>query len=798
MLRNLLKYYIRNFSKNRYYTLINISGIALGLAISLIITVYLQNELTYDEHYSDYNRIYRVAPFYELEEGYLVAQSGAGIGPLMNEEYSEIESYVRMVSMGENFFFRYKDQSYYDDFVYFADSTYFQFFNSEFLEGNADSCFKKAQSIVLTRSLSEKVFGNEKALGKVIRTNNNFFEVTGVIQDHPQNTHLRFNALLPGFMNPISMDDMKRSLWSTTMFNYVKLKGGESPESVVNNFDRFYNKYMKDMGEMFGADFAIRLERLDDIHLKSTAAYDLNRGNIRYLITFGGIGFMILLLAMINYVNMATARAPARTREAGIRKVVGSDKKSLIFQFLGESLLLAFISMILALSIAEIVVNTELFKTLSQKDLSKALFASKYVIFGAPLLILFVGLLSGIYPAYQIAKVEALDGIFGSYKLKKKRTWLRTLLVGFQITMSVSVVVIAVTMADQIQYVNSKYLGFNKEEVILIQSQDSLIAHDFLDRKALLLVHEDIKSISTSTNTPGSHVGRSIVAFDENGLETEVVDFMVVGQDYFKTLQIPIVKGRAFREEDSLSTVQPVLVNQRFLDVMDWEDIEDKYLHWAMDEYGPTESGKIVGVTENFHAFSLHESINPLVFYLEPVPEGSINIRINRDNIDEVISFLTAQWEEIDPNHPFEYYYLEDDLGNLYTEDMRLAQLTKALTFLVIFISILGLLGLASFIIQRRTKEIGVRMVLGASQVQVMWLMMKQITVLVFIASLLSIPIANKVIGLWLDNFAYTTPVKIEVFVITIFLALVLSYITVAYHIFYAARANPVDVLKYE
>ena len=798
MLRNLLKYYIRNFSKNRYYTLINISGLALGLAISLIIAVYLQSELTYDKHYSDYERIYRVAPFYELEEGYLAAQSGAGIGPLMKEEYSEIESFVRMVSMGENFFFRYKDQSYYDDFVYFSDSTYFQFFTSEFLEGNANGCFKNSHSIVFTKSLADKVFGNEKALGKIIRTNNNFFEVTGVIQDHPQNTHLRFSALLPGFMSPISLDDMKRSLWSTTLFNYIKLKEGASPDQVVNNFDRFYNKYMKDMGEMFGADFDIRLERLDEIHLKSTAAYDLNRGNVNYLFTFGSIGFMILLLAMINYVNMATARAPARSREAGIRKVVGSDKKSLIFQFLGESLLLALISMILALSIAEIIVNTHLFQDLAQKDLSNSLFTSKYVLLGAPILVLFVGLLSGAYPAYQIAKVDALDGVLGSVESNKRRTWLRSLLVGFQIAMSISVVIIAVTMADQIQFINSKYLGFNKEEVILIQSQDTIIARKFMERKPLLLTHEDIKSISTSPNTPGSHVGRSIVAFDEQGHETEVVDFMVVGQDYFKTLQIPVVEGRPFGSEDTLLSSQPVLVNQRFLEVMQWNTIEDKYLYWAIDEYGPTESGKVIGVTENFHAFSLHDSINPLVFYLETDPDRSINIRINRDNTGEVIDFLTVQWEKIDPDHPFEYYYLEDDLSNLYSEDKRLAQLTKALTYLVIFISILGLLGLASFIIQRRTKEIGVRLVLGASQGQVMWLIVKQITSLVLVASIISIPVANKVIGLWLNNFAYTTPVKIEVFIITIFLSLVLSYVTVAFHVFYAARANPVDVLKYE
>ena len=798
MLRNLFKYYIRTFSKNKYYTLLNVSGLAIGLAISLIIVVYLQNELTYDKHYKDHDRIFRVAPYYDLEEGYLVAQSGAGIGPLLQQEFEEIESFVRMVSLGENFFFRYKEQSFYDDYVYFADSSYFQFFKTEFIAGHADSCFRNSQSIVLTESFAERVFGNEPALGKIIRTNNNFFSVTGVIKDHPQNTHLQFSALLPGFMDSISLDEMKRSLWSTTMFNYVKLREGVDPEEIIGQFDRFYDKYMKELGERLGATFDIQLERLDRIHLFSTAAYDLNRGNIRYLVTFGGIGLMILLLAMINYVNMATSRGPARTREAGIRKAVGSDKKALIFQFLGESLVLAFVSLILALSLAEIVVHTELFQTLSQKDLSRALFSSKYVLVGAPVLALMVGVLSGLYPAYQIARVDTIDGILGNVEFKKTNNWLRSLLVGFQITMSVSVVVVAITMADQIQYVNSKYLGFNKEEVILIQIQDSVMANNFLSRKSELMKHEGILSISTSLNVPGSHVGRSLVAFDELGQETEVVDFMVVGQDYFKTLQIPVIQGRPFGMQDTLLSDQPVIVNKRFMDVMGWDTLENQQLFWAMDEYGPTESGHIIGVTSNFHAFSLHDSINPLVFYLEPYPDGSINIRIDRDRIDEVAAYLTEMWTFIDPDHPLEYYYLEDDLGNLYSEDKRLAKLTNALTYIAIFISVLGLLGLASYITQRRTKEIGVRLVLGASPAKIAWLIMKQITVLVLIASVISIPIAYQVIAMWLSNFAYTAPIHFPVFVITIFLTLILAYVTVAYHVIYAVRANPIDVLKYE
>ena len=798
MLGSFFKYYIRTFSKNRYYTLINVGGLALGLAISLIVTLYIQSELTYDKHYHDYKQIYRVAPHYDLEEGYLVAQSGAGIGPLLQKEYSEIESYVRLVSLGENFFFRYQDQTFYDDLVYFADSTYFDFFETKFLEGNAKTCFSNSQSIVLTQSLAQKIFGNQKALGKVIRTNNNFFSVTGIIEDHPQNTHLKFNALLPGFMDSISLDKMKRSLWSTTMFNYIKLKKRANPESVVQHFDRFYVKYMKDMGEMFGTTFGIELERLDRIHLYSTADYDLNRGNVRYLITFGGIGLMILILAMINYVNMATARAPARMREAGIRKVAGSNKKSLIYLFLGESLLLSFISLALALSLAEIAINTEIFKTLSQKDLSTTLFNDKWVWLGGPLIALLVGFLSGIYPAYQIAQVSPLDGIYRQVEFKNRRNWLRSLLVGFQIAMSVGVVIVAITMADQIKFINSKYLGFNKEEVILIQSQDSVIVHNFMQQKAQLLAHPDIHSISTSLNIPGSHVGRSIVAFDAEGLETDVVDFMVVGFDYFKTLQIPILEGRGFYLGDSTMLDRPVLINQQFLDLMGWESFEEKKLYWAMDEYGPTESGQVIGVTENFNAFSLHDSINPLIFYLEPYPHGSINIRLNRENIDDIILFLNEKWEDIDPIHPLEYYYLEDDLGNLYAEDRRLAQLTSALTYIAIFISCLGLLGLASYITQRRTKEIGVRLVLGASQFQVVVLILKKITLLVLVSSIISIPIAYKVIEMWLENFAYVAPINLSVFAITIFLALVLSYITVAYHVLYAARANPVNVLKYE
>ena len=794
-----LRYYIRYFLRNRAQTLFNVGGLAIGLAISLIVLLYVENELSYDRHFPDYDRIYRVAPHFQLEQNYLIALSGMGLGPLMKKEYDEIEEFTRIGSVGENVFLKHGGNTHYEDLIYFTDSNFFSVFETRFLEGDSKQCFRHSNNMVVTQSFARELFGNKPPLGKVVQTSNNTFTISGVIADPPQNSHLVYRALLPAFLDSTADEELRGSLWMSTLFTYVRLKEGTHPDQIESRFTGFYNKYMREMGEALGGSFSVELERLDKVHLYSNADFDLNRGNITYLWAFGGIGALILILAMINYINMATARAPSRAGESGIRKVLGSDRKSLIFQLLGESVLTAFIGLFLAVSLAEITVNTELFKEVAQKDLSEAFFRSRFVWLVAPLVALSTGILAGIYPAYQISGYSEIESIKKGEIQRKVRPWIRTVLVSFQITMSITVVVLSLTMARQMEFIQTKNLGYNKSDVLLIPIQDSIILNQYDAIKSEFLRHPHVKDVSMSSTVPGWGVGRSLVSFDPEGLNTEVVEFMVVGFDYFRTMQIPIIEGRPFDPLKDSADDNVVIVNQQWMERMGWDHFEDHYLYWAMDENGsPTQQGRVIGVSGNFNSFSIHEEIGPLVFYLDNRTGGSIHVRIDPEHHEEVIGFFTSGWEQFDARRPFEYSFIAEDLGKLYTEDDRLAKLTSALSVLVIFMSCLGLLGLASFIIQRKTREIGIRKILGASESAIFILLVREISVLLLVSSLIAIPLSWKLSDFWLQSFAFVSQPGIGIFVGTIISAFLLALITVAYHMIQASLTNPVDVLKYE
>ena len=794
-----LQYYIRVFLRNRSYTLFNVGGLAIGLAISLIVLLYVENELSYDRHYPDYDRTFRVTPHFRLEDDYLIALSGMGLGPLMKREFEAIEQFTRVGSVGENVFLKHSGNTYYEDLIYYTDSNFFDIFRVQFVEGDPATCFRHANNMVITSSFARELFGNQPPLGKVVQTSNNTFTISGVIADPPLNSHLIYRALLPAFLDTTAEEDLKGSLWMSTLFTYIRLEEETDPEQIESGFVSFYDKYMSEIGEALGGSFTVELERLDKVHLYSLADFDLNRGNVKYLWAFGAIGALILILAMINYINMATARAPIRARESGIRKVLGSDRKSLIFQFLGESVLTAFFGLFIAISLAEITVHSDLFMELSQKDLTEAFFHSRFVWLVAPMVALLTGVFAGIYPAYQISGYSEVESIKTGEIKRKARPWIRTILVSFQITMSITVVVLSLTMARQMEFIDSKNLGYNKSDVILVPIQDSIILNQYETIKSSFLQHPHVHDITMSSTVPGWGVGRAPISFDPEGLNTEVVEFMVVGYDYFQTMQIPILQGRSFQVETDSTDGEVVIVNQKWMDQMGWEDYHGRYLYWAMGENGqPTQQGRVIGVSGNFNSFSIHEEIGPLVFYLDNRTGGSIHIRLDRDHLDEVLDYFTDTWKNYDSRRPFEYSFIAEDLGKLYTEDDRLSKLTSALSVLVIFMSCLGLLGLSSFIIQRKTKEMGIRKILGASESRIFLLLVREIAILLVVSSLIAIPLSWKLSELWLNNFAFVPELEIGIFVGTILSAFLLAFATVAYHMFQASLANPADVLKYE
>lgn len=797
-LRN-LKYYLRVFSKSRFYFFLNLAGLALGIGVAIIIAIYIKHELTFDKHYAAHKSIYRISPHFYLEEEYQMAASAMGIGPLMKREYKEIESFVRLGKAGVNIYLSYEGQDFYSDEVYFADSNYFELFETAFIMGNPKKCFKNEQCIVLTESFAKEVFGDENPLGKVIQTNNNWFAVTAVIKDMPENSHVRFSALIPGFMRPISEEDMVLSLWSTTLFTYVKLSNDVNPQKIEDSFYTFYDKYMADVGDAISSDFSIHLERLDKIHLSSTADFDLNRGNLRYLFAFGGIGLIILMLATINYINMATALTPVRAKEAGIRKILGSGRKALVFQFLGESVLLALLSLFFAWSGIELILNSEGFKTLAQIDFARDFYSNWLVWIGGLFLAVVVGLNGGWYPAWRISRISTLYSLKGYLKTNKKEAFLRMLLVGFQVVASITLVMVSLSMVRQLNYVKTKDLGFNKQDVILIPIQDTAISSKMDEIGELLMKHEDILSYSTSSTIMGSTVGKSIVRTDSLQEENEVVDFMIVDGSYFETMQIELLEGRAFHSSDKQSQHSPVIVNQAFMSEMGWRTIENKFVYSNIDEDGYANSrGKVIGVSNNFNAFSLKEDIRPLVFYLQQHPEGSIHLRVNSRNIFKVIAFLEEEWTSIDKRHPLEYSFLNKEIQQLYSDDRRLTQFVEILTTIAIIISCIGLLSLASFTTRRKAKELAIRKVLGASTNQVLGLILWDISKILLTSSVLSIPLAVAISNLWQENFVEVVSISLWSYGVTIALAFILAFTTVGFHALQAARANPVETLKYE
>ena len=641
-----LKYYLRIFSKSKFYSILNVLGLAMGLSIGIVIWLYAKSELTYDQHYTDYKRIYRVSSHFFLDEEFRMAGTGMGMGPLLQNEFEAIEKYTRLGKVGDNLYLHYQGKDIYDDEVYFTDTSYFDLFEAIFIHGDPKRCFRDQQSVVVTESLAQRVFGKTDVLGEVIETSNNWFAVTGVIKDVPENSHIRFSALLPAFMQPVTEEEMKYTLWSAPLFTYVKLKKGRGHSEIEDHFDRFYAKYMADVGDAINGSFEVDLERLDKIHLGSIADFDLSKGNLRYLLTFAGMGLVILLLASINYINMATARIPEKLKEIGVRKVLGSQKKALVFQFLGESVLLSLFALILAISFAELIVHSSLFKSLMQKDLSIGFVSNWAVWIGGVALALLVGLVSGWYPATKMASLQTVQALKGALKPSRKEAVLRRLLVGVQVTASISLVVVALNMAQQLHFIQSKNLGFNKEDVLLIPIQDSTMASQMEEVERQLSSHKDILAMSTSSTIMGTTVGKSIVRTAPESVENVVVDFMVVGKNYFETMQIKTRSGLTFDDVENPNPETMVMVNQAFIDAMGWEDLKDKYLYWNMDENGKAvNTGKVIGVTDDFNAYSLHEEISPLVFFYQPIPEGSIHLRINSEAFKDVLRFLKMHLE---------------------------------------------------------------------------------------------------------------------------------------------------------
>ncbi|KAB2813730.1 FtsX-like permease family protein [Phaeocystidibacter luteus] len=797
------RFFIRAILQHRTYTLLNVLGLAIGLAVTLLVVLFLRSELTYDKHNPDHDRIYRLTSLLYLENKVdHFAPTSVGLAPLLQEETDAIQDYVRIGSAGENILLKSGRQSFYEDGIFYSDTTYFDLFPAEFILGSKETAFDKERSMVLTKSLATTIFGDENPIGKTLRTNNSRFTVSAVIADLPENSHIKFKALLPAFPETFSREELIQSLWVASMYTYVRLKPDRDIREVKEAFNVLHDKYMVSLARAINTDYDIKPEALAEIHYNSTAEYDLPRGKDEYLMVFSGIGLLILALAMINYMNLATARASGRAKEIGVRKVLGSTRRDLVWQLLIESVSLTLIALFLSVILVEIIIQVPYFQDLIQKELSLDLLAEPWLIYFGILTTLIVGVLSGLYPALYLSKIPAASALKGSFKAGSKSKRLRKFLVGIQFTISVSVVVLALLMTGQMQYMSDRYLGFNKEDLVIVPIQDTALQSEIPQMLEDLREKPHVLAASYAQASPGGRVGRMVMSeitqHDEEA-QREAVDYLKVGDGYFETMEIGFVKGGTFQPERHIDTMETVIVNERLVEFYGWDEPIGQRLVWGVSETGrPSQMAEVVGVIRDYNIMSLHNEIKPMVIFNENDGHGLLHIRVDSERLKTALAEIEAVWNSNDVDRDFEFSFLDKTLAELYRDDRRQTRLITTFTLITILISSLGLLGLTSYTAQQRYKEIGVRKVLGATVQQIVSLLFRDIAALVAIAVVISVPLSYLAYHNWVKNFAFLAPMHWYLFFVTGIFAVIISYAIVSLHSLKAARTNPVKSLKYE
>ncbi|HEY0656348.1 MAG TPA: ABC transporter permease [Chryseosolibacter sp.] len=805
MLFTNLKFAVRVFLKDKFFSMLNILGLALGIAVSIILLLILQNDLNYDKYHVNHERIYRLGGHLQATGiDFRGARSARELGRILKEEFPEIENVVR-ANNWDHTLVKYEskgeEKAFYEEDIVRTDSTYFQVFTHRFIAGEPSTALVDQNTVVITESVAKKYFGAEEALGKTLLIGNEQWKVTGVIEEVPENTHLKFNILLSSLVDRewvIENGQVKsEAFWNPDVYTYLLMKENYNPQDFHDKFPVIYDKYFKSFGDQVGGKYTPILESLADIHFHSTVEGDEPHGNIIYLYAFTGIGVFIILLACINYMNLSTAKSVSRATEIAMKKTLGSGKRSLIFSFLAESIFLSFISLLLAAILVLIILKATSFNQLIGKNLNPDFLANPVLLLGSIGITFVIGLVSGLYPAFYLPNVPTIKALKGAFKNRKSSHVLRKVLITAQFAISIFVVVCTVFMQNQIDFVRSKDLGFDKENIVLLPIQDTLVQRQLTGIKNEFLQNPNIVAATTSYNVPGINTGGDAVMWAEtsSGMKQQAFNLMFVGEDYLKTMNMTLLKGRDFQPGPNTDTEGIFMANEAAAKLLGWgDDAVGKKVKW----FHAKDDGQVIALVKDFNFNSLHNKVEPLLIIKAREEGGFLHLKVRGENLPQTMAFIEKKWKQFDPNHPYEVSFLDRRFNEQYRQDEVQYKLLTGLSYVCIFISLLGLLGLSAFTATQRTKEIGIRKVHGASVPTIIYLLYKDVMYLVIIASVIVIPVAYYVITDWMGNFAYQTTLNYFVFLMVGLLALVFAFFTVAFHSMRTARTNPIQSLKYE
>ncbi|MEM6840681.1 MAG: ABC transporter permease [Bacteroidota bacterium] len=785
MLKNYLKVAFRNLINNRIYSLINIGGLSVGVATFLLILLWVADELSYDRYHTNADNVYRsIVEWHVGDQEVAYPTTPAPFADFAQDNIPEIENTTRYNLISQSLF-TYEDVPYQEESGAYADPATLEMFSFEFQEGDPTTALDEPNSVILSQTLADKYFGSESALGKTLRLNNQHeLAVTGVYEDMPKNSHLRFSYLLP-FELFLQHHNIGDDNWNDyNHYTYLQLQEGISAEVISDKIMASFRKRFPESTDN------IYLQPLTEIHLYSNFDLDASgKGDIRYVYIFSAVAIFILLIACINFTNLATARSIKRAKEIGLRKSIGAIKRQLVGQFLGEALLYTVIAIAIAVLLAELVLPV--YNDLAQKQISLQLLDVRLI--GALLIItLITSLAAGLYPALFISSFSPTKALKGTFKAGSKGVFLRKGLVVLQFTLSIILIVGTLVIDDQINFIQNKKLGYNKEHVLVVPMSGEIyeVVNTF---KTALESNPNILNI-TSASQNLTNIGSSTSGADWAGKaedQTILLNQLSVDLDFIETFQIEMAEGRAFSRERSADSTAFIL-NEEAVKQMGVENP----VGMAFSAHGV--EGTVIGVAEDFNFQSVHQAIAPLVLFVSPDWRSNLYIKIDHQNIAEATAEVESVWQEINPAYPFEYQFLDESFNTLYQNEVRTGDLFNYFAFIAIFISCLGLFGLAAYTAELRTKEVGVRKVLGASVSSILLLFSRDYIKLVVIAFLIATPLAYYLMHQWLADFAYRTNISLLVFVLAIAFALLITLLTVGYQSVKAATANPVDSLRSE
>jgi putative ABC transport system permease protein len=807
MLKNYWKIAVRSLTKHKGFAFINVASLSIGIFGCLVIGLFVWDEWQYDKSIAGGENVYRIYDERKTNNATTyMAPTPPVFATFLKQQYPEIDTTARILMSGDKYLMEAGDNKNYEAKGWIVDPSFFKVFPLRFVKGEADSALAGPASIVISETLAKKYFGNENPIGKTLKINNSSLVVKGVLAQLPDHFHLDFNYLMSLSATGFNKDRMQRWTWNQ-FYTYVKVKPGTDVQQLQNKFQAYVKKEIHPTLTQSGSTFLPFFQQLKNIHLQSADfMYDnAIRGNETYVNALTAIALFVLVIACFNFVNLATARSLRRAKEIGVRKVIGADRKQLIFQFLSETVLLAVLAMLIATIATLLIVpalNHFTGKSIGFNPITHPLLG--LLILGSGIV---TGILAGVYPALILSGFQPIQ------VLKKMSpsggsaagSWLRQGLVVVQFALSALLIISTVLVYQQTKYLNNKDLGFDKEQVLFFPVRGD-VGGKFQAFRSELKNSPGIVSVTSGYGLPGDQfAGDGVKLPGKNNNEEHSANVFIGDADYIKTLGLRIIAGRDFASDMASDTKEAFIINETAVkefglgtpqqaigQPITWDEWQ------PADSLNPVKKGKIIGVVQDFHYKSLHEKVTASVIQLYPQVNEKIAVKLKTADIKNTIAYINTVWNKFSPAYPLDYTFMDESYGKMYTSEEKLSDLLWIFAAMAILVGCMGLFGLAAFSAEQRTKEIGIRKVLGANVFNIITLLSRNFISLVFIASLLAFPIAWWAMNNWLKDFPYRVTISWWIFPVAMGAALIIALITVSFQSIKAARANPVKSLRTE